>query len=461
MAAAPGLAGLPIQAHAAGFEITGRYSFPASAANPVNPSGAPVEDAAGNLYGVSFDGGNAKCKCGSVFELSPPATAGSKAWTRKTLHVFLKDSAGYNPGGALALDASGNLFGTTEHGTGSGGAGVAFELSPPAVAGGPWTYKVIHYFGSPFDIGLPHSLTADTAGNLYGATDGNPFTFAGGIVFRLSPPTTGGGKWAFSTLYTFTGGADGGAFVGPLRLLDPANPKAGVYGATAGNTYQGGSVASTIFHLTPPAKGSVPWVKTIDATLSATSGPIAPLDGVYPVNAAGALYLVGASQNGGDPTCQCGAVFSFNAATKTMNVLVAFTGKASQNGAAHIAAPFALKSGGYAIYGISQLGGAAGHGQIWHIVATPTFAGSSGQCSMSGLAGAQGVGCDLDIFTGGVVVPDLDCPENQNYSYCYNLTGLTLSEFAESVKVKATSGGSESPPKSGGLLEGETPLPVK
>jgi hypothetical protein len=29
-------------------------------------------------------------------------------------------------------------------------------------------------------------------------------------VFQLSPPTTTGGAWTFATLYSFTGGSDGG-----------------------------------------------------------------------------------------------------------------------------------------------------------------------------------------------------------------------------------------------------------
>ncbi len=79
-------------------------------------------DAAGNLYGVQYLGGaNNK---GMVFKLTP----GSGSWTLSDLHDF-DVSSGSNPIGQVALDAAGNLYGTTTQG-GANGNGVIWEVTP-------------------------------------------------------------------------------------------------------------------------------------------------------------------------------------------------------------------------------------------------------------------------------------------------------------------------------------------
>jgi uncharacterized repeat protein (TIGR03803 family) len=86
-----------------------------------------VRDAAGNLYGTTFAGGDVHCSpisgCGTVFKLN---TSGKLT----TLHRFTggKDGA-YPYYGSLVIDASGNLYGTT-FGGGSSGHGVVFKLTP-------------------------------------------------------------------------------------------------------------------------------------------------------------------------------------------------------------------------------------------------------------------------------------------------------------------------------------------
>jgi len=71
-------------------------------------------------------GGNSKCGigCGTVFELAP-AAGGS--WTEKVLHSFNTSGGGTYPYAGLILDAAGNLYGTTYEG-GARGYGVVFEI---------------------------------------------------------------------------------------------------------------------------------------------------------------------------------------------------------------------------------------------------------------------------------------------------------------------------------------------
>jgi uncharacterized repeat protein (TIGR03803 family) len=62
--------------------------------------------------------------CGALFKLSP-ASAGP--WTYKVVHDFGQGSDGYHPTGDLILDSAGNLYGTTQGG-GAEGSGMVFQI---------------------------------------------------------------------------------------------------------------------------------------------------------------------------------------------------------------------------------------------------------------------------------------------------------------------------------------------
>jgi uncharacterized repeat protein (TIGR03803 family) len=86
-------------------------------------------DAAGNLYGTTFQGG--AHQLGNVFRLSPS----NGQWIYTDLHDFTGGGDGGFPLGGVAIDANGNLFGTTEIGgmTSSDcteGCGVVWEITP-------------------------------------------------------------------------------------------------------------------------------------------------------------------------------------------------------------------------------------------------------------------------------------------------------------------------------------------
>lgn len=157
-----------------------------------NPSGSLILDAAGNLYGTTQAGGapinqnGCDFGCGTVFELSP----GPTKWELTVLYAFAGGQDGKQPDAAVAFDESGNLYGTTELGGGTGcnlnfGCGTAFELTPSAKA--PWTETVLHRFENQPDGLIPQgALIPDTEGNWYGTTGtGGPKDL--GTVFRLTP----------------------------------------------------------------------------------------------------------------------------------------------------------------------------------------------------------------------------------------------------------------------------------
>jgi uncharacterized repeat protein (TIGR03803 family) len=207
------------------------YNF-GNGTDGVAPQAGLVMDAAGNLYGTTYNGGT--YNYGTVFELTPAAGGG---WTEMVLHNFNNDGVdGAYPHAGLIFDAAGNLYGTTHSGgthnaSCSNDCGTVFELTPSA--GGTWTEKVLYDFYSiRTDGAFPaSSLIFDGAGNLYGTTIFGGASGAGnGTVFELTPAA--GGGWTERVLYSF--GADG------------IWPYAGLIFDAAGNLYGTTSFGGTV-----------------------------------------------------------------------------------------------------------------------------------------------------------------------------------------------------------------------
>ena len=146
---------------------------------------------------------------GVVYRLAPPAP-GQSNWSQTVLHSFGAGSAeGYAPTGGVIFGRDRVLFGCTTAGNSS-----AFELSPPAVEGGPWTEHVIASLPSYSYCG--GNLTIDPAsGTIYGAASLGGANNAGNI-FSLTPAS--GGAWSLTDFYDFTGNADGASPSGGLLL---------------------------------------------------------------------------------------------------------------------------------------------------------------------------------------------------------------------------------------------------
>jgi uncharacterized repeat protein (TIGR03803 family) len=142
----------------------------------------------------------------------------------------------------------------------------------------------------------------DSKGNLYGTTtyggtgtcnDGSGGSISCGTVFRLTPPSTTGGAWTETILYSFLGPTGDGQFPGsPLLLGNNGN----LYGTTAsggnGTACASGNISpgcGVIFQLSPPAQAGGPWTETILYNFQDTGDGLAPV-GHLAVDGKGNLY---------------------------------------------------------------------------------------------------------------------------------------------------------------------------
>ncbi len=254
----------------AGGTFTTLYSFVCGSTAGCHPGAVrPTSD--GNFIGMSNAiGGNAG---GTVFKITPTGTL-------TTLYTFTGGADGIG-GGLIIQGSDGNFYGMTEvipSGSGSGGSGAP---SIPAVffrltSGGSFT--ALYTFTGGADGGFPSSLFEASDGNFYGTTDyggangqGTIFklTTSGTLATLYSFPTSSdsldkgmilgrdgnfygvtfcgvaltGCEGSFgsvfmmtssgtlTTLYSFTGGADGAAPVGLIQGTD-----GNIYGSTLANT---------------------------------------------------------------------------------------------------------------------------------------------------------------------------------------------------------------------------------
>ena len=154
------------------------YSFSSSNGDGALPQVGLVFDSAGNLYGTTRGGGT--YGYGTVFQLNPS----NGIWTESILYDFGCGNPGCFPDGTLTLDKLGNLYSTTEGG-GTYGYGTVFELT---LSNGSWTESVLHSFGSGADgIDPTGSLIFDKSGNLYGTTVSGGGSGKSGVVFEVTP----------------------------------------------------------------------------------------------------------------------------------------------------------------------------------------------------------------------------------------------------------------------------------
>jgi uncharacterized repeat protein (TIGR03803 family) len=363
---------------AAGVHVLYAFQGGSDGSEPANSN--LVEDKQGNLYGTTTGGGDAACQCGIAFKLTPPGE-------ETVLHRFTGGSDGAKPVAGLEKDKDGNLYGVTTAGGGgdcAGGCGTVFEITPDGVE------SVLYSFAGGTDGSFPTArLLADKHGNLFGTTlrDGDP-ACACGTVFKLA---SGGAE---TVLHTFAGGTDGASPRSPLLAdadgnlfgsttaggftsgcrncgtiyevpvhgqthlhilhafaeTDGAFPEGPMLLDASGNLYGAAQTGGdhglgTVFKIAPDGSSSVLW--------SFNGG----FDGASPsegVTGDGQGNLYGTTLQGGDFRCQCGTIFTINAATG-FTVLHEFK-KTKRGGGSSAENPLHVDKNGH-IYGMLTVGG--------------------------------------------------------------------------------------------------------
>jgi uncharacterized repeat protein (TIGR03803 family) len=144
------------------------------------PAAGVYLDASGNIFGTLSDNGDEGQ--GAVFRLQPDSDG---KWTETLLHTFRKRGDGDFPWSDLVPDAADNLYGTTYAG-GNTGYGVIYKLTRNA--NGNWTESIFFTFNyrdgaNPAD----NPVTFDASGNLFVATDSGGLSSGYGVVLEIGP----------------------------------------------------------------------------------------------------------------------------------------------------------------------------------------------------------------------------------------------------------------------------------
>jgi uncharacterized repeat protein (TIGR03803 family) len=227
----------------------------------------------------------------------------------KNLYSFTSLSDGAAPSAPLIQGKDGNFYGTTQMG-GTYEDGTVFKVDTAA------NITTLHEFTGSDGSGAIAALVQANDGNFYGTTP-NGGSYGGyytGTVFRIDSAGD------FTSLYSFTGGADGG---GPAAGLIQASD-----GYLYGTTFQGGSSNSgTVFRMDLSGNLTTLYSFTGSADGYGPEGLIQGKDGLF----------YGVTQNGGDLSCPgafggtgCGTVFQVDSSGDLIT-LHSFTG--GQDGA--------------------------------------------------------------------------------------------------------------------------------
>jgi uncharacterized repeat protein (TIGR03803 family) len=358
------------------------YSFGATSGDGQLPVTGLVMDGSGNLFGTTQSGGtstNCQFGCGTVFEL----VNSSGIYTFMQLYSFIGQPDGQAPGG-LIIDASGNLYGTTQFGGTAKsaticktGCGTVFELANNS---GSYTYSVLFSFSIAgfYGINPAGGLVIDSSGSLYGTAPSAGHSSACtvplgcGVVFEL---VNSSGVYAPSVLYNFAGVPDG-ELPGSTLIADA---QGNLYGTASGgaSTTCSSFGCGVVFELHPNGDGSY----SESVLYSFTGSPDGQGPGALVMDASGDFYgLTGA---GGNSTAciGCGTVFKLHPngdGSYSESVLYSFTG--SPDGAVPTGLVLDVSDNVYGTIGIggtSTVCSLSGCGTVFEILSgtvQPTFA---------------------------------------------------------------------------------------
>ncbi len=307
------------------------------------PTAGLTIDRGGKLYGT-VKTGHSGSNWGGAFLLRRAGTG----WIFATLYIFdgtLTDR--------VVIGPDGSLYGTSPNNLVNLPYGYVYNLRPRLniceVVFCPWNYTTVWGFTGGADGGTPRygDLIFDTSGNMYGTASVGG-TGNNGVVYEL---THSGGSWSQQTLHAFTSNPDG------------ATPFSGVVFDNAGNLYGttttgGASGNGAVFELSPSGSG---WTEQVIYSFQGGSDGSFPTAGLI-VDQAGNVY--GSTASGG--TGGGGTIFELSPSGGgwSHTVLYNFTGAAR-------CGPWAtLALNGGNLYGTTLCDGANGDGNVFELASS-------------------------------------------------------------------------------------------
>jgi uncharacterized repeat protein (TIGR03803 family) len=305
--------------------LASMYSFNGFGTNGSSPEGVLVQGSDGYLYGTTESGGT-NGNGGTFFKISTNGVLTS-------LYGF----SGYNnslPLAGVVQGSDGYFYGTT-HGGGVNYLGTIFKVSSSGVL------TNLHSFSGAADGEYPYGgLVFGTDGYLYGMASASGPN-GNGTVFKIS--TNG----AFSVLYSFTGGNDGGVPVSGLVLGSDHN----FYGTTL---YGGTNDAGTVFKMS--SSGVLTNLFSFGGGASGGSPNAGLVQGSD-------TYFYGTTESGG--VDNLGTVFKISS-SGAFTTLHSFAG--GTDGANPVAS--LVQANDTYFYGTTQSGGINGGGTVFKISST-------------------------------------------------------------------------------------------
>ena len=345
-----------------GTDFTMLHSFKGNNGDGGSPEGS-LTLAGNTLYGMTSTDGSGSVGAGTIFSMNTDGTDFT------TLYTFTGGSDGGNPMGSLTLSPSGTiLYGMTSTGgdpdcNSGSGCGTIFSFTIGNSA--PTT---LYSFTGGSDGGSPEGSLTLSGNTLYGMANeggnsGNGNIFAFGI--NSTTPTT---------LYSFTGGSDGGSPEGSLTLSGNT-----LYGMTS----QGGNSGSDVGADNPDR-----YIHT-EALVGSSSGTIFSFD--IGSNTLTTLYSFAENSDGSNPegsltlannalygmtdsggTNDEGTIFSFDIGSDTLAPLYSFIG-----GSDGVNPEGSLIRANTTLYGMASGGGDYNAGAIFSFDLAPTIGGGS------------------------------------------------------------------------------------